>query len=243
MPRAERLQQLSDILRSGEATTVRALARDLNVSTRTVLRDLGSLRERGVPITGEAGRGGGVRLEYDRGVAAVHLSIPEVVAMWLASRLSREGTDLPWGAASRSGLAKLFSCLPRPKARQLRSLCRRVIIGPPASNFVRGSAGAPPSELLSLFELAFTRGLGLGFEYTDRDGRRSVRRIEPHGLLVEPPVWYVLARDLDRAASRMFRMDRVTRPRLLRDVVFGPDPAVIDAQIPDQARWRPLTRA
>jgi predicted DNA-binding transcriptional regulator YafY len=61
---------------------------------------------------------------------------------------------------------------------------------------VRAGASSAPRELLTLFEQAFSAGLGLGFGYCDRDGRHSQRRIEAHGLLVEPPVWYLLARDI-----------------------------------------------
>jgi len=233
--------ELADLLRGRDATTVGDLAEELGVSRRTLLRDLGSLRERGMPISGESGPGGGVRLEGDRGVAAVHLSLSEVVAMWLVARLSQEASALPWGEAAKSGLAKLLGSLPSAKARKLKALCRRVIVGQPASATIRAGAGATPPELLRLFEEAFSAGLGLGFHYTDRDGKKSNRRIEPHGLLVETPVWYVLARDVEKAEPRTFRMDRIARPRLLKDVVFRPDLRLIQSQFPDLERWRPLT--
>jgi predicted DNA-binding transcriptional regulator YafY len=60
------------------------------------------------------------------------------------------------------------------------------------------------------------------------------------GLLVEPPVWYVLARDIDNGEPRTFRMDRICRSRILKDIVFRPDIAVIQVQLPDRERWRPL---
>jgi predicted DNA-binding transcriptional regulator YafY len=69
----------------------------------------------------------------------------------------------------------------------------------------------------------------------------TVRRVEPHGLLAETPVWYILSRDIDKAEPRMFRMDRISRPRLLRDVAFRPDERVIRTQLPDLERWQPLT--
>jgi predicted DNA-binding transcriptional regulator YafY len=240
MPRAERLMDLAALLRGREATTVSELARELDVSRRTLLRDLGTLRERGMPISGEAGPGGGVRLDGDRGLAAVHLSLPEIVAMWLAARLSQEASDLPWSEAASSGLSKLLASLPAAKARALRTLCRRVIVGRPASPAIRAGAGAPPSELLRLFEEAFSNGVGLAFHYTDREGKKSTRRVEPHGLLVETPVWYVLARDVDKGEPRTFRMDRIARPRLLADIHFRPDLRLIQAQLPDLDGWRPL---
>jgi predicted DNA-binding transcriptional regulator YafY len=232
---------LADLLRGRETTTVASLAAELGVSDRTVLRDLATLRGRGMPITGEAGPGGGVRLEGDRGVTAVHLSLSEVAAMWLAATLSREASDLPWGDAARSALAKLLGSLPKGKAKDLRALCRRVIIGPPASANVRDGAGRPPLELLGRFEEAFSRGMGLGFHYVDREGNATVRRVEPHGLLVETPVWYVLARDIDKGEPRMFRMDRISRSRLLAEVRFRPNLELVTAHLPDQVRWRPLS--
>lgn len=243
MPRADRLLDLGDLLRGRDVTTVDALAAALGVSRRTVLRDIASLRARGLPITGEPGHGGGLRLEHDRGIAAVHMSIAEVAALWLAATLSREASDLPWAHAAHSGLAKLLGCLPQARARELRALCRRVIVGPPASNYLRGTAGIPPRELLRVFDEAFAERRGLAFRYTDREGRRSKRRIEPHGLLLEPPVWYILARDIAIDAPRMFRMDRISRPRVLHDHMFQEDLAMIRTQVPGHARWRPLSAA
>jgi predicted DNA-binding transcriptional regulator YafY len=233
--------ELADLLRGRETTTVAALASELGVSRRTVLRDLASLRERGLPITGDAGPGGGIRLEGDRGLAAVHLTLNEIVAIWLGARLSRAASELPWGDAANSALAKLLGHLPGAKARTLRALCRRVIVGQPASAKIRAGAGRIPEQLLGLFEEAFSKGIGLGFQYTDRDGKKTVRRVEPHGLLAELPVWYVLSRDVDKSEPRMFRMDRISRPGLLPDLVFRPDLRVIQEQIPDLERWKPLT--
>lgn len=241
MTRADRLSLLADELRARDTTTVDALADAVGVSRRTLLRDLSTLRDRGMAIAGEPGRGGGVRLEASRGVATVELALTEVVGLWLAARLSREASALPWSDGARAGMKKLFGTLPRERARALRALARRVMVGPPASERVRRGASAPPSALLQLFEQAFTERMGLGFHYVDREGRASVRRIEPHGLLVETPVWYLLARDVDKGASRTFRMDRVSRPRLLRDVRFLPDEQVIRDNMPDCVVWEPLS--
>jgi predicted DNA-binding transcriptional regulator YafY len=243
MARAERLMALADLLRGSDAQRVCDLASQLDVSRRTLLRDLAALRDRGLPITGESGPGGGVRLEGDRGVTAVHLSVSEVVAIWLGARLSREASDLPWGLAAASAMTKLLGSLPNAKARALRSLCRRVVVGPPASAEIRANTGSAPRELLRLLEEAFSAGTGLGFQYTDRAGRESARRTEPHGLLVTSPAWYILARDVDKREPRTFRMDRIARPRLLREIGFRPDVDVIRAQLPDLEAWRPLTGA
>jgi len=242
MPRAERLMELVDHLRGTDSTTVERLASELDVTSRTIHRDLAALRARGMPITGEAGPGGGVRLEGARGVTAVHLSVTEVVTLWLAATLSQAASDLPWSGAASSGLAKMLASLPRDKAADLRTLCRRVIVGPPASSKIQTGAGRSRPELLALFEAAFSAGVGLGFRYQDREGRRTERRAEPHGLLVQSPVWYVLGRDVEKGQPRMFRMDRITAPHLLDDVRFRPSADVIWAQLPPEVEWRPLAR-
>jgi predicted DNA-binding transcriptional regulator YafY len=240
MPRAERLLELAALLRGRDATAVSDLAAELGVSRRTLLRDLASLRARGMPISGEAGHGGGIRLEADRGLSAIHLSLDEVAALWLGARLSRAASDLPWSAASATALAKLLGSLPKAKARALRSLCSRVVVGCPASEAIRAQAGSGPPELLRLFEQAFSGGRVLGFEYIDRERRQTQRRVEPHGLLVQTPVWYVLAFDLEKREPRMFRMDRVSRPRLLAQA-FRPRAEVVRALLPPELDWRPLT--
>ncbi|HEY3233838.1 MAG TPA: WYL domain-containing protein, partial [Polyangiaceae bacterium] len=62
---------------------------------------------------------------------------------------------------------------------------------------------------------AFSTSRVLRFDYVDREGRRSRRRVEPHGLLVRAPLWYIIAWDLSKDAPRIFRMERA--PRALMD--------------------------
>ena len=144
------------------------------------------------------------------------------------------------GARPRHRLAKLLASLPLAKARDLRTLSRRVIVGPDASFTIRGGAGAPPPELLRIFEDAFSRGHGLAFQYVDRSGAETRRTIEPHGLLVQPPVWYILSRDVEKGEPRTFRMDRISHPRIVPTIVFQPDVDVLRAQVPQGREWRPL---
>ncbi len=214
---------LLDLLRVSEALTVEAIAERLSVSRRTVLRDVASLRNRGWPIRAEAGPGGGVYLDRDRGLRAVHLAVDEVAALWVASQLSLGMGTLPWGKAARTALDKVLASVPEDRQRQLRRLVKRVVIGRPASTNVVSTLGSPPPELLSAFEQAFADGVCLGFHYVDRNGNATVRRVEAHGLLLEPPAWYLLSRDADSNQPRMFRMDRIRRVRLLHDQPFRPD--------------------
>jgi len=223
MPRVHRVFDLLDYLRSHDAATVAAIASDLGVSRRTVLRDLATLRDRGWPIRAEAGPGGGVLLDRDRGLSAVHLSDDEIAALWLSVRLSASISAVPWRAAARSGLDKAFASLPAARAKTLQRLVRRVLVGRPATARIRDELGKVSTELLAAFERAFARDACLAFEYTDRHGRRTRRIVEPHGLLIEAPAWYVLARDAESGAARMFRMDRIRNARELEERRFKPD--------------------
>lgn len=231
---------LVDLLRASEATTVERLAEELGCSTRTVRRDIATLRFRGLPIRGESGPGGGLRLDGPRGVSTLNLSIAEVVALWLAARLSNAVGNLPWSKAATSGLTKLLASAPKARVKELRALCRRVIIGPPPGVELLRQAGRSSPELLRLFELSFSTRRALGFHYVDAKGAKSKRRVEPHGLLVQAPIWYLLSRDLDKAEPRMFRMDRISRPRVLEGPTFEPDFDVIWSQLAPESEWEAM---
>lgn len=242
MARVDRVMDLLEHLRASDATTVSRIAEALGVSRRTVLRDLATLRDRGVPIVGEAGPGGGVRLDRDRGLATVHMAVDELVALWLAARLSGSLGLLPWSRAARSGLDKAFASLPARRARVLRQLVRRIVVGRPATPRVREQLGAPAPELLVAFERAFAASVCLAFEYVDRHGRPTQRLVEPHGLLVEPPALYLLSRDVSNGEARMFRMDRVQRARVVDDRPFVPDFERLKAQAFAQRQRERATR-
>ncbi len=234
--RIDRLADLERLLRETGTATTESLAGELGVSRRTVLRDVATLRARGVPIEADAGPGGGLRLDCDKARVAVSFGVTEIAALWLSATLSRSATALPWGHAARTALSKLAATLPKIEAMRLRALCRRVVVGPPASESAARHVATTSSEILQAVEASFHAGLGLAFDYEDRHGRRSHRRIEPHGLLVQAPLWYILARDVEHDAPRMFRLDRITRPRVLAGATFVPDiQSVLDPTLPRDA--------
>ncbi len=110
---------------------------------------------------------------------------------------------------------KVLAALPEARRRNLRRLAQRIFVGEQASASVRASMGETVPALLDIFERCFSDEVCLGFDYRDRRGNRTRRRIEPHGIYVDMPVWYILAVDLDKDAARMFRMDRISNPRAL----------------------------
>jgi predicted DNA-binding transcriptional regulator YafY len=228
----QRLDALRLALADGEARTLEALCDMLATSRRTLLRDVAALRDLGVPIESATGRGGGIRLGATHRAHAVSFASDEIVALWLTTTLARLTLGLPWGKAANDGLNRLFSTLPARRVRELRALCDRVVVGPLATTAVRESARAPVPELLLQVEQAFTHRYGLAFNYEDRHGARTRRRVEPHGLLLQVPVWYILAFDLQRDAPRAFRMDRISNPQVLSSTAFVPRRNVITALLP-----------
>lgn len=215
MDRGERLDNLIALLRARGSATAGELARELGVSPRTVRRDIAALRLRGMDVEGDRGRGGGVRLARFAQLPPIRLDESQAVGLWLSVQLARRAAGLPFSRDGNAGLSKVLAVLPEERRRALRRLSERIVIGGPASPSLRASVGEMSPTLLDAFERCFSQGTCLGFHYVDRRGRATQRRVEPHGIFVETPVWYVLAVDIDKELPRMFRMDRISHPRPL----------------------------
>jgi predicted DNA-binding transcriptional regulator YafY len=210
---AERHDALIAQLRASGSASMGELAEELAVSVRTIRRDVAALRARGMDIEGDRGRGGGVRFARFAPLPPLRLEEEEAVGLWLSVQLARRVAGLPFSRGGGAGMSKVLAALPEWRRRQLRLLCERIVVGGSASPSLRASAGPVCSTLLDAFERCFREQVCLGFQYTDRLGATTQRRIEPHGIYVEVPVWYVLAIDIDKDAPRMFRMDRIANPR------------------------------
>lgn len=211
--RGERLDALIARLRAHGSASMAELAAELSVSVRTIRRDVAALRARGMEIEGERGRGGGVRFARFAPLPPLRLEEEQAVGLWLSVQLARRVAGLPFSRGSSAGLNKVLSALPEGRRQQLRRLCERIVVGGAASASLRASVGEVCPTLLDAFERCFREEVCLGFQYTDRHGATTQRRVEPHGIYVQVPVWYVLAVDIDKDARRMFRMDRIANPR------------------------------
>jgi predicted DNA-binding transcriptional regulator YafY len=223
MTRASRVLDLKELLEAREHGTVASFAGQLGVSRRTVLRDLATLRERGLPIDAEGGPGGGVRLSQERGLIGVHFAQDELVALWVTTSVMALTFSTPWAKPAERALNRMLASLPKERRRSLRRLVKRVIIGRPASARIYTELGTVSPKLWRVCEAAFTEGHTLALRYRDRHGAETTRRVEPHGLLVENPAWYLLARDLDKQQARNFRLDRILEATPIEGRRFEPD--------------------
>jgi predicted DNA-binding transcriptional regulator YafY len=230
----ERHDELLRLLRLRADWRTEDLADELGVSTRTILRDLDRLRDRGFDISAMSGPGGGVHLEPTSVLVTSQLAGEDVVALILSAAVAQAFPWMPFASGANDALAKIEASLPRQRARQVQDLMMRILIGPPASSSARQQGKVSPL-LARVFELAFSDQRLLGFEYRDQAGASSRRVVEPHGLLVRAPLWYVIAWDPGVDEARLFRADRIRSPHVLTEG-FVPRPHEVVRQVAPDAR-------
>ena len=188
--------------------TAEELADRLEVTTRTLRRDVTRLRDLGYPIVSTTGRYGGYELGAGGRLPPLLLDDDEAIAVSVALRDLSQEADPTLGEAALSASTKLLQVLPEPLRDRVDAL-GEVVIG------VR--RGRPPGagaaiELGSLMTLAMCcrRGERVKFTYRDGADRISERRVEPHRLVSLGRRWYLVGFDLDRDDWRTYRVDRVT---------------------------------
>lgn len=197
MRRADRLFRLLLELRRGRVVTARELARRLEVSLRTVYRDVADLSSSGVPIFGEAGVGyrlAGFELPplmFDR---------EEVEALALGARTVEAWGDAALARSARSALAKIEAVLPHGRERMIEETCLYV-----------PTWGERPGERIPLGDLrrAIADRRKVRFDYRDEAGQASERTVRPLALSFYPPRWLLVAWCELRDDFRTFRLDRI----------------------------------
>ncbi|MCC5967082.1 MAG: WYL domain-containing protein [Natronohydrobacter sp.] len=205
--------------RSGTAT-VDALAHEVGASRRTVLRDIGALRDQGFIIHSEPGRGGGVQLDPQSMQTTARLAVAEVFALLISVAAMRAAGHLPFSGLADAGLAKIEKTLPPEKVRDLRRFLGCLHVGKLSPLQDLSDVGSIDPDLLPTFETAFLERLHLRFQYRDAKGRQTVREVEPQAMLILPPLWYLVAWDPARADFRHFRMDRISKPDVINGTKF-----------------------
>src|SRR5438046_4459366 len=128
----DRHDQLWRLLRRRADWTAAGLARELGVSRRTVLRDLGGLREAGFDLATFSGPGGGVRLNPTSIMITSQLRASEVVALIVSVEIARAAKTVPFAAGAQQALANVEQALPASRAGELRPLRGRSRAGEPS---------------------------------------------------------------------------------------------------------------
>jgi predicted DNA-binding transcriptional regulator YafY len=212
MRRAERLFQLIQLVRGRRLSTARWLAERMQVSERTVYRDVAELQLQGVPIEGEAGVGYRMRAGFE--LPPLMFSKDEAQALVAAVRIAQPRLDAELAARAESALSKIVAVLPAAARAAAESLA---IFAPPVA-----MDGATRAHLQTL-RIACESRLKLRLHYRDLKDAGSERVVRPLGCMCWGAVWTLAAWCEARAGFRSFRVDRIERLEVL-SVHFSPEP-------------------
>jgi predicted DNA-binding transcriptional regulator YafY len=221
---------IRSLRRSGTAT-VDELAAQVGASRRTILRDIGALRDQGFVIHSEPGRGGGLLLDPQSVQTTARLAVAEVFALLIAVAAMRAAGTLPFSGLADAGLARIEKALPPDRLRDLRRFLACLHVGKLSPRQDLSDVGAIDPALLPAFEQAFLNRLHLTFRYRDAKGHETTRTVEPQALLILPPLWYLVAWDPARQDFRRFRMDRITAPAPVEGKRFRPRHVPFEADV------------
>lgn len=213
---SSRLLALLSLLQTRRDWPGEDLAERLDITTRTVRRDIDRLRELGYPITAVKGPAGGYRLQAGTHMPPLLFDDGQAVALAVALQTAATGTPLDEDAAR--ALATLRQVMPS-RLRHRIDLLRISTIQPPAA---RGSLQIRAEVLVELSRTIHAREQ-LRFDYVPAGGTSAdrPRRVEPHHLITWRQRWYLVAWDLGREDWRTFRVDRI-QPRTPTGPGFTP---------------------
>jgi predicted DNA-binding transcriptional regulator YafY len=204
MRRADRLFRIVRILRGGRLQTARMLAQKLEVSERTIYRDVSDLQTSGMPIEGEAGVGYTLRRDLD--LPPLMFTRDELTALVLGARLVRAWGGAATTIAADQALQRIEGVLPA----ELRERLDAILMYAPGvrmPQFLR--------ERLDVLHDACIDRHVLAFGYTREDGQSSQREVRPLALYFWSGVWTLAAWCELRKDFRTFRMDRMQDVQVL----------------------------
>src|SRR3984957_14054553 len=209
-----RLLQLLSLFQAQRYWSGSELSERLEVTPRTLRRDVDKLRSLGYPVNSTAGAAGGYQLGAGATLPPLLLDDDEAVAVAVGLRTAASGTVAGIEEASVRALSKLEQVLPARLRRRVAAL----------HSFIVTLANAGPTvdaEMLSTIAGACRDGEKLRFAYRSRDGAASKREAEPQRLVHTGRRWSLAAWDIDRDNWRTFRVDRIA-PKLSTGSRFAP---------------------
>ncbi|MFC5496493.1 helix-turn-helix transcriptional regulator [Caenimonas terrae] len=206
MRRADRLFHLVQLIRGRRLTTAAWLAQRLQVSERTVYRDVADLQHQGVPIDGEAGVG--YRLGAGFELPPLMFTQDEAKALVASVRLAQSWLDPALAQAAQEALGKILPVLPAGARAAAQALA---VYAPPV--------GLPADVQRTLQELreAVQERCKVRVQYTDLGERASERTLRPLGCFYWGKVWTLAAWCEQRNDFRSFRIDRMQSVQVLQE--------------------------
>lgn len=198
MRRADRLFEIVQLLRSRRFMTAARLAEELEVSERTIYRDVSDLIASGVPIAGEAGVGYTLDRRFD--LPPLMFNAEEIEALILGSRIVQSWADPDLAGAAHSALTKIEAVLPE---------ALRVNITESALFAPRILPDTAVTSNLAVVRRAMQDRHKVTFRYTRADGESLNRKVHPLGLFYWGYAWTLVAWCETRDDYRNFRLDRM----------------------------------
>lgn len=209
-----RLLALLSLLQTRRDWSGQELATRLDISARTVRRDVDRLRELGYPVTAFKGPDGGYRLDAGSQLPPLLFDDDQAVALAVALQTAA-ATGAGIGDAAARALVTLRQVLPA-RLRHRIDLLRVTVVAPPEAR-----PAQVDSQVLMAISTAIHAREELRFDHipaaasvpsapAQDDGCVNRRRVQPHHLITRGGRWYLLAWDLDRHDWRTFRVDRIS---------------------------------
>jgi predicted DNA-binding transcriptional regulator YafY len=202
---SSRLLELLSLLQARRDWPGRELAGRLEVSARTVRRDVERLRRLGYPVESLTGPGGGYRLRAGSAMPPLLLDDDEAIAIAVGLRTAARASVTGIEETAVRALVKLEQVLPAHLRRRVGALGSATLTLP-----VSGPTVDP--QALTVIAAACRDSERLRFRYRRRDGTESRRDVEPHSVVNHGRRWYLVAWDRGREDWRSFRIDRLETP-------------------------------
>ncbi len=198
--RSQRLVSCMLLLQGKRRLTARELADALEVSVRTVYRDVEALSESGVPVHMERGANGGIVLADDYRRALAQFTNDELQALFTAA--AGPMTDLGFISPTRA-LQKLAGALPASQRRAAEANRDRLLL-----DHNRWGRAEQPTAVLQRLREAIAGQTGVRLDYRDRGGAQTSRLVDPLALVAKAGVWYLVAHETQKG-YRTFRAERI----------------------------------
>jgi predicted DNA-binding transcriptional regulator YafY len=204
--KADRLMSVLLLLQARGQVTERELAEQLEVSQRTIHRDLEALSAARIPVSAVRGAQGGWQLEKGWRTQVPSLDEGELRALLMAQPRTLGNPRM--AAAAQSAMNKLMAAMPESMKAQAAHMQQRLHVDPTGW---RGTG--EDVSMLALVQEAVARDRKLTFEYTKADGEESSRTVDPLGLVSKGLSWYLVARTAK--GMRTFRVSRMKQVTVL----------------------------
>jgi predicted DNA-binding transcriptional regulator YafY len=202
--------ELLALLQARREWTGEHLRERLEISDRTLRRDIADLRELGYGIEATRGRHGGYRLGPGAAVPPLTLTPDEAVAIAVGLRAAATGVITGIEEAAARALTKLEQSLSTTTRRHIVEVEKAML--PLATGHDDIDIGVVTTAAAAIAQRRRMR-----IDYTRHDGDEVRRVIEPHRIVYTAERWYLVARDPEQGAWRTLRVDRIRHPVLLRD--------------------------